>query len=83
MDASETPQAAHARRLEDAGRRLADVRAVLEEALGDEAPEGLVNLYTGALMDAIREWQWPMWGPDYIDPTDGPRRDAESGERSA
>ncbi|MFF9691069.1 hypothetical protein [Streptomyces sp. NPDC014623] len=58
--------------LATAGRELADARAALAAALAQGTAQDLVDRYTGALFDAIRIWQLSMWGPDYVDPVDGP-----------
>ncbi|MFJ2629999.1 hypothetical protein ACIO6T_43470 [Streptomyces sp. NPDC087532] len=73
-DAFAEHQRRYYEQLNEAGRRLADVRAVLQDHLPPDAPDDLVNLYTGAVFDAVREWQRPMWGAGYIDPVDGPQR---------
>ncbi|MCY1649240.1 hypothetical protein OVA19_00185 [Streptomyces sp. SL203] len=58
--------------LDEVGRELADARAALTAALDPSTAEQLINRYTGALFDAVRAWQVEMWGPDYVDPVDGP-----------
>lgn len=66
-------QAARARLcLSEAQGDLAAARAALADALRPEACERLIDRYTGTLFDAVRTWQMPLWGPDYIDPVDGP-----------
>ncbi|MFJ9188550.1 hypothetical protein ACIRQO_36550 [Streptomyces anulatus] len=58
--------------LATAGQELADARAALTAGLAPDTAQDLINRYTGALFDAIRIWQLSMWGPDYVDPVDGP-----------